>query len=137
MLIKDVMTPDCRYCNSDTTLADVARMMADDDIGAVPVGRDEKLIGMVTDRDLVVRGLARGADPAQTPVSEIMAAPVLYCHEDQDCADVARNMAENQVRRLPVVTRDKRLSGVVSLGDLARGQEVRAATHALEGIAQA
>jgi CBS domain-containing protein len=88
------------------------------DAGTVPVGKDQKLVGMLTDRDIAVRAVAKGLGP-DTPVREIMSADVKYCFEDQSIEEVARNMADIQVRRLPVVNRDKRLVGILSLGDLA------------------
>ena len=109
--------------------------MRDQDIGFLPIGDGGRLIGTITDRDIVIRGVARGCDPSQTTVAEIMSEKVLYCFEDQLVEDIARNMGELTVRRLPVVNRDKRLVGIVSLGDLARYASESAANEALSEIA--
>ena len=137
MLVKEVMTPDCVYCDARDDIVSVARIMAKNGYGVVPVAKDEKLVGIVTDRDLVVRGMAIHDEFPSMTAGEIMTDAVYYCFEDQHCAEVALNMAEMQVRRLPVVNRDKRLVGLVSLGDLARSGEEVAAAHALEGTSAA
>jgi len=136
MLIRDVMTRDCKFCDEGESLGTIATMMAEQDIGAVPVGRGDKLAGMVTDRDIVVRGLARTSDPLKLTAGDVMAAPVHYCFDDEECEAVADQMATSQVRRMPVVDRDKRLVGFVSLSDLARGGARKAALVAEEGVAQ-
>ena len=118
MKISEVMTRDVRIASPDDTLTDAARMMAALDCGVLPVSNSERLIGMITDRDIAIRGVAEGLGPDAT-VAEVMTEDVKYCFEDDDCEDVARNMGEIQLRRLPVVSRDKRLVGIVSIGDLA------------------
>jgi CBS domain-containing protein len=102
----------------EQSIREAALLMARIDAGTVPVGKDNRLVGMLTDRDITVRAVARGLGP-DTPVREVMSADVKYCYEDQAVEEVARNMADIQVRRLPVVNRDKRLVGILSLGDLA------------------
>jgi CBS domain-containing protein len=119
--IKDVMTPSCEWIAPDATLAEAAKIMQKKDIGFLPVGENDRLIGMVTDRDIVIRALAKAKDPAKTQVREAMTPKTFYCFDDQDVEEVCNNMGEIKVRRLPVVTRAKRLVGVVSLGDLAQG----------------
>jgi CBS domain-containing protein len=118
MKISEVMTRDVRIASPDDTLADAARVMAALDCGVLPVSNSERLIGMITDRDIAIRGVAEGLGPDAT-VADVMTDDVKYCFEDDDCDDVARNMGEIQLRRLPVVSRDKRLVGIVSIGDLA------------------
>lgn len=137
MKISEVMTREVRIAGPDTTLADAARTMAELDAGVLPVANSERLIGMVTDRDIVIRGLAEGLGP-DARVAEVMTEDVKYCYEDDDCADVARNMGEIQIRRLPVVNRDKRLVGIVSIGDLAvtMGPEGEAIGDSLAGISR-
>lgn len=135
MEVSDVMTADCKFCRPEDDLATLARRMAEEDIGSVPVGEGEKLVGMVTDRDIVVRGLAQGGDVSALTASDVMSEPVLYCYEDQDCGEVAATMARQQVRRVPVVDRAKRLRGIVSVSDLARGGASVAVSHAEAGIA--
>jgi CBS domain-containing protein len=107
-----------QVASPEQSIRDAAQLMMKIDAGTVPVGKDQKLVGMLTDRDIAVRAVAKGLGP-DTPVREIMSADVKYCFEDQSIEEVARNMADIQVRRLPVVNRDKRLVGILSLGDLA------------------
>ncbi len=135
MQVRDVMTPSVRVADPKTTINEAARLMRDEDVGALPVG-SERLEGMVTDRDIVVRALANDVDPVSTPVEKLMSDEVLYCFDDQDIEEVARNMGEQQVRRLPVVDHDKRLVGFVSLSDLARGADAASIEAAFEQIAR-
>lgn len=118
MKISEVMTRDVGIASPDDTIRDAAGIMSECDAGAVPVGQDDRLVGVITDRDIAIRAVAAGKSP-DTPVREVMSAEVLYCFEDEDVDHVARNMGDNQVRRLPVLNRDKRLVGIVSIGDLA------------------
>jgi CBS domain-containing protein len=135
MLVKEAMSRDVKTVSPDQNIQEAARIMLDIDAGSLPVGENDKLVGMVTDRDIAVRGVAAGKAPS-APVREVMSAEVKYCFEDEDTAHVARNMAEQQVRRLPVVNRDKRLVGMLSLGDLATSAKTGQATAALSGISQ-
>jgi len=132
MLVKDTMSRDVKTAAPEMTIKEAARIMADTDVGALPVAAGDRLAGMVTDRDIVVRAIAIGKG-AETTVGEVMTHDVLYCHEDEDIGHVAVNMAENQVRRLPVVDADKRLVGIISLADLADARADEAG-EALEGI---
>jgi CBS domain-containing protein len=109
-------------------------MMAEIDAGAMPVGENDRLIGMITDRDIAIRAVAAGKGP-DTPVREVMSSDVKYCYEDEDLDHVAKNMSDIQVRRLPVVDRNKRLVGIVSLGDLATNEK-KAATQAVSGVSK-
>jgi CBS domain-containing protein len=121
MQIHEIMSRNVKLASPDDTLQEAAMMMAELDAGALPVGENDRLVGMITDRDIAIRGDAAGCDPTSTRVEEIMSREaVKYCYEDEDVDDIARNMAQEQVRRLPVVNRDKRLVGIVSLGDIAR-----------------
>ena len=132
MPVRDIMTRDVQLLSPQDSLRSAARRMRDDNIGSLPVAEGDRLVGYDTDRDLVVRGLAQGFAP-DTPVQGVMTDRVLYCFEDED---VALNMAHNQVRRLPVLSRDKRLVGIVALGDLATKAPDRAAEDALEGVSK-
>lgn len=136
MKVRDVMTHDVQLTSPGDTMERAAQMMATIDSGVLPVGEQDRLIGVVTDRDLVVRGLADGKDPKSTPVRDVMSDQVRYCFEDEDLDHVAENMAELQVRRLPVVDRGKRLVGIVSLGDIATQHEPSKAGEALSGISR-
>ena len=118
--IKDVMTPQCEWIAPEKNCNDAAQVMQQKDIGFLPVGENDRLIGMVTDRDIVMRSLAQAKDPAATQIRDVMTPKTYYCYDDQDVEEVCNNMGEIQVRRLPVVNRDKRLVGVVTLGDLAQ-----------------
>ena len=118
MPISDVMTADVSVVRSDQSIRDAARLMADLDVGVVPVGENDRLVGMLTDRDITVRAVAAGKGP-DTPIREAMTTEVRYCYADEDCAAVAQTMGELQIRRLPVLDRNKRLVGIVSLGDLS------------------
>lgn len=132
MLVREAMSRDVKTIAPDATIREAARIMAESDIGALPVADGDRLAGMVTDRDITVRAVAIGRGP-DALVSEVMTLDVLYCHEDEDIGHIATNMAENQVRRLPVVDADKRLIGIISLADLADARTDEAG-EALEGI---
>ena len=120
MQVSKVMTRDAECVRPDTTVQEAARKMRDLDVGPLPVcGDNDRLVGMVTDRDIAVRAVADGQDTRTTQVREVMTPDIIYCYEDQDVGEAARLMKENQVRRLVVLNRDKRLVGIVSLGDLA------------------
>jgi CBS domain-containing protein len=119
MQIRDVMTRDVRVESPEDTIQHAAARMAELDTGALPVGENDKLVGMITDRDIACRAVANGFDPKSTKVRDVMTSEVKYCYDDEDVTHIADNMAELQVRRLPVVNRDKRLVGIISLGDIA------------------
>jgi CBS domain-containing protein len=115
MKVSEVMTRDVRLIEPTQTIQDAARLMAEIDTGIILIREGDPLVGMITDRDITVRAVAQSRGPG-TPVREVMTNDVKYCFEDEDTDAVARNMADVQVRRLPVLTRDKRLVGIVSLG---------------------
>jgi CBS domain-containing protein len=133
MKIRDVMTRTAQLTSPDDTLRHAAQMMKECDCGVLPVAEGDRLVGMITDRDIAVRGIADGKGP-DTKVRDVMTDEVMYCFDDDGIQQVCQNMAEIQVRRLPVVSRDKRLVGIVSLSDLAK-KEANAA-KALRGIAR-
>ena len=135
MKIKDVMTDDVVVAAPDQTIADAARMMARCDAGALPVGQVDRLVGMITDRDIALRAVARDLPP-DTPVRECMSKEVLYCFQDEDVEHVAENMGEQKVRRLPVLDREKRLVGIVSIGDLALHSKPKTSGQAIAAISQ-
>jgi CBS domain-containing protein len=117
--VADVMSTDVRLVSPEDTVQQAARLMREEDTGALPVGEGDRLVGMVTDRDVATRLVAEGKDPARTRVRDVMTSEVKYVFEDEQVGHVADNMAEQQVRRLPVVNREKRLVGIVSIGDIA------------------
>ncbi|MFZ5511653.1 MAG: CBS domain-containing protein [Pseudomonadota bacterium] len=135
MKVSQVMTRDVRIANPDQSIAEVARLMAQTDVGALPVGEHDRLVGMVTDRDIAIRAVAQGKGP-DTKVGEVMSHEVKYCFEDEDIAHVAENMGDIQVRRLPVLDRGKRLVGIVSLADIARKEKPSHAAEAVCGISK-
>jgi CBS domain-containing protein len=136
MKVSDCMTRDVRVAAPNQTLRDAAKLMAELDVGILPVGENDRLIGMVTDRDIAIRGIGRGCGP-DAAVREVMTDDVKYCFEDQSIEEVSRNMGDIQVRRLPVVDRQKRLVGIVSLSDIANGDgALEEAGEALRDISQ-
>jgi CBS domain-containing protein len=135
MKVSEVMTQDVRLIEPTQTLRDAAQLMAELDAGILPVREGDRLVGMITDRDIAVRAVAQGRGP-DTPIREAMTDEVLYCFEDDDTAKVERNMADIKVRRLPVLNRDKRLVGIVSLGDLAVKDKAVKVGAAMAGISQ-
>jgi CBS-domain-containing membrane protein len=119
--VGDVMTRDLTTVGPEWTLPDIARLMRDENLGAIPVVEEDELIGIVTDRDLVTRGIADDLTAASgRRARDVMSGNLLYCFEDQSVEEALQNMGERQVRRLPVVDRDKRLVGMVSLSELSR-----------------
>jgi CBS domain-containing protein len=137
MQVSEIMTRDVEVIAPDTTLQQAAQRMADLDVGALPVCDGERLLGMVTDRDIVVRAVAAGRDPRQLRAREAMSEELRYAFEDQDVEEAARLMDEHQIRRLPILNRNKRLVGIVSLGDLAvRTGDDSLSGEALEGVSE-
>lgn len=133
MRIADIMTDKPRYIHVDTTVAQAAQIMRDDDIGFVPVEKDDKMVGMLTDRDITIRAVAAGENPDTITAATVMTPDVEWLYDDQDINDAKDVMEAKQVRRLPIVNRDKRLVGMLSLGDLyARLNQGR---HTLGNIA--
>lgn len=112
------MTTAVQLVQADVSVSNAARIMLEQDIGFLPVARNDRLVGALTDRDIVLRVVAEGRDPAETPVSEVMTPGAKYCYADEDARHVAGNMADIHVCRLPVMDRRKRLVGVVSLDHL-------------------
>jgi CBS domain-containing protein len=135
MKVSQAMTKDVRVANPEETIEQAARMMADLDAGILPVGEKDQLVGMITDRDIAIRGIAKGKGP-QAKVRDVMTEDVKYCFDDQEIEEVTRNMADIQVRRLPVLNRDKRLVGILSLGDIALSRDSKDAGAALRGISR-
>jgi CBS domain-containing protein len=119
MQIKEIMTREPVVIGPDVVLKRAAERMRDLDSGVIPVGQNDRLVGMLTDRDITIRATAAGKDPNQTRVEEVMTPDVVYCFEDDDAVAAANIMEEHQLRRLIVLNRDKRLVGILSLGDLA------------------
>jgi CBS domain-containing protein len=134
--VSDVMTRQVSWVGPDFTVSEIARRMRAEEIGSLPVAHDDRLIGMVTDRDIVLRAVADGGDIERVTARQVMTGAVHYCFEDESVAAVLKKMADKQVRRLPVLDRDKRLVGVVSLGDLSLAAEQKAGGAALREISE-
>ena len=134
MLVSEAMTREVKICTPGQPIREVAQTMAAIDAGALPVGENDRLIGMITDRDIAVRAVAQGKGP-DTPVREVLSEHVAYCFDDEDLDRVAQGMADVRVRRLPVVNREKRLVGILSLGDVARrGNQREVVADVVAGI---
>jgi CBS domain-containing protein len=135
MKVKDAMTSKVTLVSPAQTIREAAKLMIECDAGALPVAENDRLVGMLTDRDIVIRAVANNRSP-DTPVREVMSEEVLYCFDDEDVEDVAENMGDQQVRRLLVLSREKQLVGIVSVGDLARRADPEAAGEAVAEIAR-
>lgn len=136
MQIREVMTPQVTTVRPDSPLVEIAKIMREEDIGSVPVTDNEQLLGMVTDRDIVVRALVEGHDGLDRTAADVMSADVHCCTSADDVDDVLREMGDQQVRRLPVVDDGQRLVGIVSLGDLSREARPKDAGKSLKDISQ-
>ena len=134
MKVCDVMSCDVQVASPTQTIRDAAQIMAKIDAGVLPVGDNDRLVGMITDRDIAIRAVAEGKSPT-TKVGDIMSDEVLYCFDDQDLEEVAQNMSEMKVRRLPVVNRDKRLVGFVALSNIASSGDRGSKDTFLRGVA--
>jgi CBS domain-containing protein len=119
MNISDIMTRDVEVVNPNASLQTAAQKMKDLEVGSLPVCDGKRLLGMITDRDITIRATAAGKNPTTTAVNDTMSPGITYCFEDQDVNEAAQVMEEKQIRRLPILNRQKKLVGIVSLGDLA------------------
>ncbi|HZN66047.1 MAG TPA: CBS domain-containing protein [Tepidisphaeraceae bacterium] len=136
MQVSQILTREVETIRPDMPVREAAQRMRSMDVGSLPVCDGRHLLGMVTDRDITIRITAEGRDPANTPVQEAMTPDVAYVFEDQDVQEAARIMQQHQIRRLPVLSRDKQLVGIVALGDVAQTGKDRLAGDALEKISE-
>jgi CBS domain-containing protein len=138
MQVKDVMTTTVDLADPNMKARDAARKMREDDVGALPVGENDRLVGMVTDRDIAMRAVAGDGPAENTAVRQVMSEGIYYCFEDETLQRAGEIMAEHQVHRLPVLNRKKRLVGMIAMADLARNGDEgqQAAMVALQGISQ-
>lgn len=135
-LLKDLMSPDVQFVSPEMTIGDAARKMRDGDFGMLPVAEDDRLIGAISDRDIAIRAVAKGLG-ADTKIRDVMSDGIAWAYDDDSVEQAAKIMSERQVRRLPVVNRDKRLVGIVALGDFAvESSEIRPAAQALTEISK-
>jgi CBS domain-containing protein len=135
MNVSDFMTREVTVVGPNDTLQQAAKIMDQLDCGVLPVGENDRLIGMITDRDIAIRGVAEGKD-GRARVREVMTTEVRYVYEEDAISEATDMMAELQLRRLPVINREKRLVGILSLGDIAREDEPHQAGEALQGISR-
>jgi CBS domain-containing protein len=135
MKVSEVMSRDVQTVSPDQPVQEAATFMLTIDAGSIPVTEGDRLVGMITDRDIAVRGIAKGYGP-DTPVRELMTDDLVVVRVDENLEEAATRMSEAQVRRLPVIDEDERLCGIVSLGDLARESDEECAAEALEGVSQ-
>jgi CBS domain-containing protein len=136
MQVHDVMSKDVKIVSPTDTIDKAANLMRQIDCGALPVGENDRLVGIVTDRDITLRAVAKGKAPVQTTVRDVMSPEIKYVFEDETTEAAAQNMSRLQVRRLPVLNRQKRLVGIVALGDLAVKQDGPAPAAALKGVSR-
>jgi CBS domain-containing protein len=135
MKVSNCMTKNVKIADPNQTIRDAALAMGRLDAGVLPVGENDRLVGMITDRDIAIRGVAEGKGP-DAKIRDVMSTDVKYCFDDEEIDDVLHNMGELKVRRMPVLNRDKRLVGIVSLGDLATNAETAEAGEALGDISR-
>jgi len=135
MKVREVMSKDVLVASPDDTIQKAAALMAKIDCGSLPVGENDRLVGMVTDRDITLRGVAKGEPPDQCKVRKVMSSGIKYVFDDQTVNAAAKSMSDLQIHRLPVLNREKRLVGIVSLGDLA-WRSSDSAAKALHGISK-
>ena len=135
-MVKELMSRDVKVISPDMTIGDAAKKMRDGDFGMMPVGENDRMIGTISDRDIAIRAVAEGKD-AGTKVRDVMSEGIAWAYEDESVEQIAKIMSERQVRRLPLVNRDKRLVGIVALGDLAvEKSEILPAAQALSEISK-
>lgn len=136
MQVHEVMTKNVKIVSPTETIDKAASLMGEIDCGALPVGENDRLVGMITDRDITLRAVAKGKVPAQCTVREAMSPDIKYVFEDETTEAAAQNMSRLQVRRLPVLNRQQRLVGILALGDLAVKEDGPAPASALKGISK-
>lgn len=134
MKVSEAMHPEASWIDPDAPLSDIAARMRSDDVGALPVSENDKLIGMVTDRDVALRGLEGLADPLQLTARDVMTAPVVYCTPNEELEDAVRIMERKRIRRLPVIDEHHRMVGMLSLGDVAAKASPAIAVETLRAV---
>jgi CBS domain-containing protein len=136
MKVKDAMHPGVTWVEPNTPISELARRMRDEDIGSIPIGENDRLVGMVTDRDIAIKAMADGRDVDSLTARDVMSSPILYCRTEQHLDDAARLMENHQVRRLPVINENKRMVGMLSLGDIAGANNRQLSGEVVEAVAQ-
>jgi CBS domain-containing protein len=136
MKVKDAMHKGVDWVGSETPVSELAKLMRDHDVGSIPIGEDDRLVGMVTDRDIVCKGLAQDDfDPGRATARDVMTAEIHCCREDDDLAKAVRHMEELKIRRLPVINKSKRMVGILSLGDVSHSATVEVLTECVKSVA--
>ena len=136
MHVSEIMSDKVEWVSPDLSLRAAAQKMRDQDIGCLPVGENDRLVGMVTDRDITCRAVADGQPLARTKVRDVMSKGIVYCFDDQDISEAARMMEQKQIHRLPVLNRQKRMVGLLSLGDVALHAPHKLAGEVVAAISQ-
>jgi CBS domain-containing protein len=136
MRVSEVMTPNVERLPPDASLSEAGMKMREHDIGAIPVYEGDRLVGMITDRDIAIRAVAEGKNPGEVTARQAMSPGIAYCFDDQDIREAGKQMREKKIRRLIVLNRQKRLVGILSLGDLAAQGDEKVAGKALEAVSQ-
>jgi len=135
MKVKDAMHKGVDWVSPDTPVAELARLMRDHDVGAIPIGENDRLIGMVTDRDIVCKGLAQDDfDPRRAMARDVMTSEIHCCREDDDLAKAVRHMEELKVRRLPVINKSRRMIGMLSLGDISHSASAEILSACIKSV---
>ena len=135
MKVKDAMHKGVDWVGPDTPVTDIAKLMQQHDIGCIPIGENDRLIGMVTDRDIVCKGLANdGSDPSRMTAREVMTPGIHCCREDDDLAKAVRHMEQLQIRRLPVINKNKRMVGILALGDISHAAPTELLSECVKSV---
>ena len=135
MIVKDAMHKGVDWVSPDTPVTELAKLMRDHDVGAIPIGENDRLVGMVTDRDIVCKGLAHDTfDAHRATARDVMTAEIHCCREDDDLAKAVRHMEELKVRRLPVINKSKRMIGILSLGDVSQSAPVDLMSECIKSV---
>src|SRR5690606_2470090 len=134
MKVSEVMHPGVHWVEPGTPIIEIAKLMRDQDIGSLPVGEDDRLVGMVTDRDIVCRGIAQGLDCSVMTARDVMSSGIIYCRDNEELDDAVRIMEQHEVRRLPVINDDKRMVGILSLGDISHSAPRQVSGEVLQSV---
>jgi len=136
MKVKEVMHKGVDWVSPDTPVTELAKLMRDHDVGAIPIGENDRLVGMVTDRDIVCKGLAQdNFDARRATARDVMTAQIHCCREDEDLAKAVRHMEELKIRRLPVINKGKRMVGILSLGDISQSAPLALVSECVKSVA--
>lgn len=135
MKVSEVMHPGVHWVEPGTPILEIAKLMRDQDIGSLPVGENDRLVGMVTDRDIVCRGIAEGLDCSTMTARDVMSSGIIYCRDSEELEDAVRIMEQHEVRRLPVINDQKRMVGILSLGDISHAAPRQVSGEVLQAVA--